>query len=300
MKTAVTTFYRFTELSDEKLSDLSARFESFASERKLQGLCLLGHEGINATVSGPSEAITDFKMLVCEQLGIKDVFFKDSWSSKKPFPTFKVKIKDEIVTMRVANRTPASAFNSHMSPKDWHKALQDPETVVIDTRNDYEIEIGKFKSAIDFKLKEFGEFPERLKNSELDKNKRVLIYCTGGIRCEKASLEMQAQGFTNVHQLEGGILNYLSEFPEQEFTGECFVFDHRVAVDQKLNPTEKYSLCPHCGQPANQQTVCVQCHEPAILCSHCTREQNLQTCSKNCEHHRQIGSRSSRRQVLAR
>jgi UPF0176 protein len=171
--------------------------------------------------------------------------------------------------------------------------MQNPEAVILDTRNDYEVEIGKFRGARDFALKEFSDFPRAVAESGIAKDAPVLMYCTGGIRCEKAILEMNAQGYKNVHQLDGGILNYLEKFPDQGFDGECFVFDYRVAVDQKLQPTQKYKLCPHCGQPADKPISCAKCGTEAVICRHCTG-QSAVTCSKNCAHHAAIGSTSKR------
>ena len=160
-------------------------------------------------------------------------------------------------------------------------------------RNRYEIEIGKFQSAIDFGIDEFSEFPEKLSQSGLDKNAPVLMYCTGGIRCEKALIHMREQGYTDVAQLDGGILNYLKEIPESDFTGECFVFDYRVAVDTQLEPTKQYRLCPHCGQPAKTPLSCVQCGRAEVICTAC-HTQGQRTCSKNCAHHASIQSSSSK------
>lgn len=301
MNFSITSFYRFLPLSDAQVAELEKSLESWALELSLKGLVLIGHEGVNLTVSAPQ--IVDqpnetlplevFKDRLVAFLGLSDAhrYFKDSQASRHPYQVFKVKIKDEIVTLGKPGLAPASPVNSHLSPQEWHEALKDPEVVVLDTRNDYEVEIGKFRGALDLKLNEFREFPEKLKSAGLPKDKKVLMYCTGGIRCEKAILEMTEQGYTNVHQLDGGILNYLKEFPQQEFEGDCFVFDYRVAVNQQLEPAGKYRLCPHCGQPADQPIDCTQCSQKAVICKHCSIEA-LNTCSKNCAHHAEIGSNS--------
>lgn len=274
-----------------------AALETVARQTDLRGLVLMGAEGINATVSGTAEAIARCKEAVVAFLGVADFPFKDSVGPKHPFSVFKVKIKDEIVTLGRPGLMPEGPVNNHLSPQEWHEAVQDPDTIVIDTRNDYEVEIGKFKSAIDFKLSEFNEFPERLREAGLNKDKRVLIYCTGGIRCEKAILAMNEQGFNKVHQLDGGILNYFKEYPAKDqpstYEGECFVFDYRVAVDQRLEPTRQYGLCPHCGQPAKTRVTCTQCGRQETICSKCVQHGET-TCSKNCSHHASIGSGSSK------
>jgi len=292
----VTSFYRFIPLNTQQIQDLKARLEQLALDAQLLGLCLLGHEGVNATISGPAPGLEQLKSFLRDFLQLPDMAFKDSIAAKHPFHIFRIKIKDEIVTLGKPGFAPDSPRNHHLSPEEWHLAMQDPDTIILDTRNDYEVAIGKFKGAIDFDLKEFREFPKAVSRSGLDKEKCVLMYCTGGIRCEKAILEMNAQGFKNVHQLDGGILNYLEKFPGQAFDGECFVFDYRVAVDQQLQPTKSYKLCPHCGQPANKPVTCAKCGSEAVICNQCT-DHNAATCSKNCAHHMAIGSRSSRMHV---
>jgi UPF0176 protein len=146
-------------------------------------------------------------------------------------------------------------------------------------------------------MSEFTEFPDLVKNLNVEKSQPVLMYCTGGIRCEKASIEMKNQGFEHVYQLDGGILNYLEHFPNDEFEGECFVFDHRVALDQNLNPSEKYVLCHHCGQPARIQLFdCVQCGQKTVVCENCLdhniQDLSIRTCSKNCRHHYKMGHKT--------
>lgn len=289
----ITTCYRFKPLAEGDLDGIQKRLEAFAATWGMRGLVLLGTEGINLTVSGTNDALTGFRNELQEILHDEDLFFKNSVNSKHPFHVFKVKIKPEIVTLGRPGLAPDKTRYFHLSPEEWHKALNEPDTVVIDTRNDYEVEIGKFKKALDFGIKEFRDFPEAMRSSGIPKEKKVLIYCTGGIRCEKAILELQDQGYSNVHQLDGGILNYLEKMPHQNFEGECFVFDYRVAVDQNLNPSTRYKLCPHCGQPGHTQVQCFQCGTEAVICHHC-KAKGVKTCSKNCEHHRMIGSHSQK------
>jgi UPF0176 protein len=289
---AITTFYRFQPLPQDRVHELKTNLEEMAKEHGVRGLCLLGKEGLNATLSGPAEGILALKELVRRELA-GDLVFKDSFAAKHPFLVFKVKIKGEIVSLGKPALVPEKPVNHHLTPAEWHAALLDPETVILDTRNDYEVDLGKFRGAVDFRLQEFNEFPERVKHSGIGKDKRVLMYCTGGIRCEKAILEMHEQGYSNVAQLEGGILNYLKEFPNQNYEGDCFVFDYRVAVDQDLKPAGKYSLCPHCGQPATAPLTCSQCGREEAVCSRC-KSRAITTCSKNCAHHALIGSKSSK------
>jgi UPF0176 protein len=302
--------YRFVALEPEAVSRLHERLNAFAAERDLRGLCLLGAEGVNFTVSAGDTATAEaFKAVLRSE--IADLVFKEAMAAKHPFQTFKVKIRREIVTLGRPDLVPSPAQPSgHLTPREWNEALREPETVVLDTRNDYEVAIGKFKTARDLGIKEFREFPDAVRAAGLDKSRKVLLYCTGGIRCEKAILEMRRQGFEDVHQLSGGILNYLKEYPESEFDGECFVFDYRVAVDRALRPSQRYRLCPHCGQPADSPITCAQCGSEAVICGRCARSgggrENVvaearqapltaavaPTCSKNCAHHLALGTAS--------
>jgi UPF0176 protein len=290
---AITTFYRFLPLSPEGLPLHQQRMEQIAQSESLRGMVLLGCEGINATVSGSAAGLERFKSAVLEMLGVPHLPFKDSLGERHPFQIFRVKIKDEIVSLGKPGLVPQTPKNFHLSPQEWQAAMHEPGTVVIDTRNDYEVQIGKFKNAIDFNTQEFNQFPECIKDSSIAKDQKVLIYCTGGIRCEKAILEMHNQGFQKVFQLDGGILNYLKELPNQDYEGECFVFDYRVAVDQRLQPTRNYKLCPHCGQPAKQVIQCAQCGRKETICQRC-ESNGICSCSKNCAHHQAIGSGSSK------
>ena len=285
----ITTCYRFLPLTREAVTELTSDLKDFAADQDLCGQCLLGPEGINLGVAGHAPNIAAFKSWLAQRLNIFELEFKDGACARLPFDGFRVKTRREIVSMGQPGTVPPSTQNYHLEPHEWKAALSEPGVVVLDTRNSFEIELGKFDSAIDLALEEFGQFPLALKNANLDKTQKTLIYCTGGIRCEKAILEMHAQGFTDVHQLNGGILNYLKEFPEQEFGGECFVFDYRVAVDQHLRPTAQYDLCSCCGQPGQSSVTCVHCQTSACLCRSC-ESRGIKTCSKNCRHHVQIGS----------
>ena len=221
--------------------------------------------------------------------------FKESESARAPFRRFKVDIRPEIVTLKQEVPRPEQS-PSHLPPKEWQAVLDSGEDVlVLDTRNWYETAIGKFKSAVDPKLAKFSEFPEYVEKLDTPKEKKILMYCTGGIRCEKAIFEMHKRGFNNVFQLEGGILKYLEEFPNRDFEGECFVFDHRVSLDQALQPSQQYALCPHCGDPAATLIPCVRCSTEAKVCEKCLKDPAFKTCSKNCAYHVRKGSRNKQR-----
>lgn len=286
----IKTFYAFTPVDPAELDQIRTKLEKSAEKTKTLGLIILGKEGFNTTIASlDAEGIETFIQSLKETLNIQTTsLIKTSFSEKRPFRRFDVKIRSEIVTFDREDYVPKGEHR-HLSPKDWNELIKRDDVVVIDTRNDYEVEIGKFKKAIDFGIEEFTEFGEKLKALDSDRNKPHLIYCTGGIRCEKAIFELEAQGFKNVYQLEGGILNYLEQFPNEEYEGECFVFDSRVAVDQNLKPSKKYSLCPHCGDTSSEDISCLKCDSEAKLCKSCLEisktQKDVQTCSKNCRYH---------------
>ena len=289
----ICAFYIFKPLLAQEVSQLKLELEQMAANQALRGLVLLGREGINFTISGTATGLEAFKAWLTTRMHLTQPHFKDSLSLKHPFHVFKVKVKKEIVSLGQPGLVPDSLKNGHVSPAEWQGKLHSGEAVVLDVRNDYEVEIGKFTNAVDLGINEFQNFPARLQQSGISKDREVLIYCTGGIRCEKAILEMKRQGYERVQQLEGGILNYLKEFPQAGFEGECFVFDYRVAVDQQLAPTQTYKLCAHCGQPSAQEVNCSLCHKDGVVCGHCI-ERGINTCSKNCANHARLGSESRR------
>jgi UPF0176 protein len=208
--------------------------------------------------------------------------FQDSKAGAQVFKRWSVQMRSEIVNLQLPDAKPAQ--DTHLTPEEWHAMLQE-DVMVLDTRNTYETNVGTFKNAVDPKLKNFQEFPEYVRSAGIPKQKKVLMYCTGGIRCEKAIHAMRAQGYEHVYQLEGGILAYLKQFPNAAFEGECFVFDHRVAVDQELKPSARYALCPHCGDPGDKTVACVHCTKSCVICTTCAAHEERQTCSKNCRHH---------------
>lgn len=273
----ISSFYKFSKLND--LEVLRKELEDKLSD--FEGLFLIASEGMNATIATKNEdLIIPFKNFLESKIGT--IEWKDSSSKKRPFKRLTIQIRDEIVTLKRPDLVPETSENNHLSPREWHKVLQEEAGIVlIDTRNDYETKIGKFKGAIDPNIHHFSQFKEYLESSNIDKDKKVLMYCTGGVRCEKAILEMQERGYENVYQLEGGILKYLEEYPDGFFEGECFVFDHRVSVDSTLKESNRYSLCPLCGNPGERKIICQNCEKPAILCEDCA----IDACSKNCRYH---------------
>lgn len=287
----VTAFYRFSKISDD-LNLLKEKINTKTQDLNMTGLMILGPEGVNSTVSAPSaESLAEFKLFIQDLLKIQITNFKDSLAEKEPFRKFIVKVRDEIVTLGTPELVPDMTTNNHhLTPSEWNEVMKnEKDYVIIDTRNWYEYNIGTFKGALNPNIDKFTEFPKYLEEQNISKDKKMLIFCTGGIRCEKGILELQRQGYKNVFQLEGGILKYLEEYPEDQFVGECFVFDHRVALDQKLQPTQKYGLCPHCGQPSSVAIQCKRCDTETMICVDCEKlEWKNITCSKNCAYQHQL------------
>ena len=275
----VTAFYKFLEIEESELRSLRSELQRMGYKFKLQGLTLVATEGVNGTVSSSAEGIAQFKEFLQTRFG--DITFKDSYCEFRPFKRWLVKIRDEIVAIKDKSIIPDGDRN-HLSPEQWHQVLSEEDVVLIDTRNICETDIGMFKGAIDPRLNSFGEFPEWVRDCGIPKDKKVLMYCTGGIRCEKALISMQRQGYENVFQLKGGILDYLAEYPEGHWDGECFVFDGRVAVDHELAPSQRYKFCPHCGDPGDLQAECRICEVAMVICQPCSIHPERNTCSKNC------------------
>lgn len=284
MKFFITTFYKFLSIDQSQLKSTQEHFKTFAKTRNIKGLMLLATEGVNSTVCAPNEeSFNEFKEEVKKWFSLTDKDFKDSYSHKQIFRIIKVAIRKEIVTLNLPDYNPEVHNPKHLSPAQWNEAIKDKDAVIVDTRNWYENNLGMMKNAIDLKIDEFTEFKEKLQKLNLPKDKKILMYCTGGIRCEKAHNEAQELGYQNVFQLKDGILRYIEEYPNQEFQGECFVFDERVAVDQNLNPSSTYAFCPHCGQPAKLVQSCKRCDTNYKICDKCSHDvKTNELCSKDC------------------
>ena len=275
----VTSFYQFAPLSERKVCSLQKKLRAIGTRRNIQGLVILATEGINGTIAGEPDAIAVFKEALLPHFPA--ILFKDNEAKEQPFKRWFVKIRAEIVSLKNPDIVPKGSHN-HLTPIEWNRVLDEEDVVVLDIRNTYETEIGMFEGAIDPGLRSFQDFPEYVARADIPKDKKILMYCTGGIRCEKALEEMQHQGYQHVYQLSGGILKYLEEYPHQKYKGECFIFDHRVAVDQDLKPTSHFHLCPHCGDPGDVHITCKKCQEGGVICHRCKKEPHFITCSKNC------------------
>lgn len=282
----VSAFYVFVAIEESKINEIRERLVHFASTSGVKGLVVLGTEGINATIAGDSDIVSGFHRLVQELIPGVSYPIKTSHAEKAPFVRFKVDLRPEIVTIKDLEIEASESKGTYLSPTEWHKMItSDPDVVLVDARNEYETEIGMFEGAIDPKIKKFSDFGSYVEAHGLPKDKKLFLYCTGGIRCEKAVPEVKRLGYDNVYQLEGGILRYLEEYPQGYFKGECFVFDRRVSLDAELRPSRVYKLCPHCGNPGKDSIVCTMCGLNAVVCHRCIERADLNTCSKNCAHH---------------
>lgn len=268
----VVALYQFVQVDDvaSMVKTIKATFGQYGD---LRGTLILAHEGINGTIAASPQTMA----AVLSWFEASDVFnigYKTSYCQENPFLRFKVKHKKEIVTIGDASVNPNEQVGTYVAPKDWNQLIQDPEVVVIDTRNDYECAIGQFKGAINPKTDTFRAFPEYVaENFDPKKHKKVAMYCTGGIRCEKASSLMLKMGFESVYHLKGGILQYLEDVDPSESTweGDCFVFDQRVAVDHALNPSG-HLQCFACRRPLIDSDLTHQDYTPGVSCHHCIQE----------------------------
>jgi UPF0176 protein len=241
------------------------------TDNQVYGTLLLAAEGINGTISSTREGIDAVLNWLNQQPGLENIDTKESFDTEIPFYRTKVKLKKEIVTMGVEGIDPRQVVGTYVKPQDWNDLISDPEVLVVDTRNDYEVEIGTFKHAVDPKTTSFREFPEWAnKNIDRAKTKKIAMFCTGGIRCEKSTAYMKEQGYEEVYHLEGGILKYLEEVPKDQslWQGECFVFDNRVAVDQDLK-RGSYDQCHACRMPITEQEKTLQTYQEGLSCHHC-------------------------------
>lgn len=271
----VAAFYRFAALA--QLEGLRAALLELAAAQAVRGTILLAPEGVNGTIAGPDAGVEAVLARLRQVGGLERLEAKVSWAERQAFHRLKVRIKREIVTLGQADVAPylGSAVGTHVPPQQWDALIADPNTLVIDTRNAYEVAIGTFAGAIDPGTESFREFPEwveqTLRPLVAERQPRAIaMFCTGGIRCEKATAYLQQQGFAGVHHLQGGILRYLEEIPEERssWRGECFVFDQRVAVNHQLQPGE-HSLCHACGLPLSPADRQLASYEEGVSCRHC-------------------------------
>jgi UPF0176 protein len=271
-KYIIAAMYKFVRLPDYE--SIQPKLLAFCREQKLKGTLLLAEEGINGTISGSRKGIDALFSYLKSDERLSDLEHKESLADELPFHRMKVKLKKEIVTMGQPNIKPIESQEVRVDPKDWNALISDPEVLLIDTRNEYEYQIGSFKNAVSPDTTNFREFPDYVKQ-QLDpkKNKKVAMFCTGGIRCEKACAYMLEQGFEEVYQLNGGILKYLEDVSADEslWEGECFVFDSRVSVDHQL-AEGSYHQCFACRRPISDDEMQSRDYVEGVSCPRCINE----------------------------
>ena len=292
----VATLYKFVEIND--LQSLRSEIQALCKENNAKGTILLAKEGINGTISARNKEIRSILKKLKSDNRFKKLEVKFSETNKMPFNRMKVRIKREIVTIGDDSINPNIISGDYVKPENWNELISDPEVIVIDTRNTYETKIGKFKNAIDPKTNSFREFPDWVKNFKKEvKNKdtKIAMYCTGGIRCEKSTSLMKKEGFNNVFHLEGGILKYLEKMSDDEtlWDGECFVFDDRVALDDQLE-VGSYQMCYACRMPLKKTDLKDDKYEKGVSCHYCYNKTSEQLKERFLSRQKQIEIAKSR------
>lgn len=298
----VVALYRFTPFDD--CEAIRGPLAKLCCSQGVRGILLLAHEGINGTIAGSDDAIEKVLAHIRTLPGCAEIEVKESRAPELPFLRMKVRIKKEIVTMGVPGTDPRAIVGTYVDPADWNALINDPDTILIDTRNDYEVAVGTFRGAIDPKISTFREFPDwfRAKRQEIEaegRTPKVAMFCTGGIRCEKSTAFAKAEGLEAVYHLKGGILKYLETIPEEKslWDGECFVFDQRVTVKHGLEPGQ-YSVCHACRRPVSDEDKMSPLYEEGVSCPAChderteaqrrryaDRERQTQIAAKRGQHH---------------
>jgi len=265
----VCAMYKFVTL--ENFHALRQPLHDVMEDNQVRGTLLLAGEGINGTVAGSRQSVDTLLDWLRSDSRLNDIDCKESYTDRMPFNRAKVKLKKEIVTMGVEGIDPKRVVGTYVSPKDWNKLISDPDVILVDTRNDYEYKVGTFKNAINPNTVSFREFPRYVQdNLNPEQHKKVAMFCTGGIRCEKSTAFLKKQGFAEVYHLKGGILKYLEEVPPQEtlWEGECFVFDERVTVNHQLQKGG-YDQCNACRLPITESDKASDKYQQGISCPHC-------------------------------
>ena len=287
----VATFYKFVAL--DNYVDMKPSLLAFCIEQKIKGTVLLAAEGINATIAGPSSGIDQVLAYLREDARLADLEHKLSFAEDYPFYRMKVKLKKEIVTMGVPAINPAEEAGEYMNAEEWNTLISDEQTLVVDTRNDYEVDLGTFDGAVHFNMKSFRELPA-LKTKILElmrkhKKSKLAMFCTGGIRCEKSTAFMKQQGIEQVYHLQGGILKYLEQVPVKDslWQGDCFVFDNRVSVNHQL-AEGNYQQCFACRHPITREDMAHAHYRKGISCPYCYNKTSAKTLARVSERQKQM------------
>jgi UPF0176 protein len=285
----VVSFYRFLDLDDPEAT--RGALQSLCDEQNLLGTILVAGEGVNGTIAGSREAVQALFAWLEDTLALQEPI-EARWTDAldAPFHRMRVRLKKEIVTLGRPDIKPQRLTGRHVSPDEWNKLIDNPDTLVIDTRNHYEVEVGTFPNAIDPGTDSFRDFPKfAVQMSESDKERPLAMFCTGGIRCEKAAALMLELGFREVNQLQGGILNYLEQVGESDnrWNGECFVFDSRVAVDRDL-AEGGYVQCHGCRRPLSSEELKSPDYREGVSCPKCIGDLDDERAERLEERRRQI------------
>ncbi|MFY2507312.1 rhodanese-related sulfurtransferase [Vibrio pectenicida] len=284
----VCALYKFVRLEDYK--ELREPLRLLMEKYHVRGTLLLAREGINGTVASNRKGIDALLAWFKNDSRLAGITYKESYDQQQPFHRTKVKLKKEIVTLGIEGIDPRHVVGTYVKANEWNDLISDPEVFVVDTRNNYEIEIGTFKNAVNPNTESFREFPAYVaENMDPDKHKKVAMFCTGGIRCEKSTAYMKEQGFDEVYHLEGGILKYLEDVPAEEslWQGDCYVFDGRVAVNHQLEKSQ-YEMCNACRLPITPQDMDSPLYEKGVSCPKCINKHTDEQKARFREREKQV------------
>ena len=281
-------FYKFVALPD--FAELRAPLLEFCEQCSVKGTILLAAEGINGTIAGEPARVREVLEFLRRDPRLADLEHKESGATKRPFYRMKVRLKREIVTLGVPSVDPTRMAGTYVKPEDWNRLIDDPDVVVVDVRNDYEVALGTFAGAINPETRSFRELPQWVREqSALKEKPKVAMFCTGGIRCEKSTAFLRSEGFDEVYHLQGGILKYLETIPAEQsrWQGECFVFDERVAVGHGLTPG-RYDLCRSCRSPISDSDRASEYFVEGVSCPRCFHDRSDEKKAGLRERQRQV------------
>ena len=290
-KYIISTFYKFLVLENYK--ELKIKFDKSLSKTNIKGTILLANEGVNGTIAGSESDLKKFFLYMDKFSQFKDINPKFSSSNKNPFLRMKVRLKKEIVTIGIPDVSPSNLVGKYLNVEEWNEFLNESDSMIIDTRNDYEVSIGTFKNSINPKIKSFRNFPNWVQKNLIDKKvskkSKIGMFCTGGIRCEKSTSYLKQLGFENVFHLDGGILKYLENVKsdENEWKGECFVFDYRVSLNDSLEKG-KYDMCYACRMPLSKENKKNKHYVKGQSCEYCYDQTTIKQKKRFNEREKQI------------